>query len=150
MPVHRHQHAKQGSVYAFRSDLDAWARSRQGVHAVEDAQPPLGIDRQPEGPERIDSETQRPATGGRRTGVWIACALGVVLIAGFTIWQLGRRDNGRPLLQDARFQPLTDFGRNRAGGGACRATEDSWPSSRIATGEWTCGSRRSARASSTT
>lgn len=28
MPVHRHLHEKLGSVYAFRSDLDAWARSR--------------------------------------------------------------------------------------------------------------------------
>src|SRR6476620_9884905 len=28
MPVHRHQHDRMGSVYAFRTDLDAWARSR--------------------------------------------------------------------------------------------------------------------------
>ena len=28
MPVHRHVHDKVGSVYAFKSDLDAWARSR--------------------------------------------------------------------------------------------------------------------------
>src|SRR5215813_14037199 len=29
MPVHRHQHDRIGSVYAFRSDLDAWAQSRR-------------------------------------------------------------------------------------------------------------------------
>ncbi len=29
MPVHRHLHDKIGSVYAFRAELDAWARSRQ-------------------------------------------------------------------------------------------------------------------------
>src|SRR6187401_420760 len=28
MPVHRHLHDKQGSVYAFRSELDAWTRGR--------------------------------------------------------------------------------------------------------------------------
>ena len=28
MPVHRHLHEKMGSVYAFRSDLDAWSRGR--------------------------------------------------------------------------------------------------------------------------
>ena len=28
MPVHRHLHDRMGSVYAFRSELDAWARSR--------------------------------------------------------------------------------------------------------------------------
>src|SRR5262245_39654016 len=28
MPVHRHVHDKMGTVHAFRSELDAWARSR--------------------------------------------------------------------------------------------------------------------------
>ena len=28
MPVHRHVHEKLGSVYAFRSELDAWSRSQ--------------------------------------------------------------------------------------------------------------------------
>src|SRR5476651_2262300 len=28
MPVHRHLHDKLGSVYALRTDLDAWSRSR--------------------------------------------------------------------------------------------------------------------------
>lgn len=28
MPVHRHVHEKLGSIYAFRSELDAWAQSR--------------------------------------------------------------------------------------------------------------------------
>src|ERR1700689_3891790 len=30
MPVHRHVHGKQGSVYAFRSELDAWWEGRSG------------------------------------------------------------------------------------------------------------------------
>src|SRR5215469_10747557 len=29
MPVHRHLHDKIGSVYASRSELEAWARSRK-------------------------------------------------------------------------------------------------------------------------
>src|SRR5579863_3609289 len=28
MPVHRHLHDRMGSVYAFRGELDAWARGR--------------------------------------------------------------------------------------------------------------------------
>jgi hypothetical protein len=28
MPVHRHFHAKSGSVHAFRSELDAWRKQR--------------------------------------------------------------------------------------------------------------------------
>src|ERR1700733_4170051 len=30
MPGHRHVHEKQGSVYAFRSELDAWWEGRRG------------------------------------------------------------------------------------------------------------------------
>src|SRR6266478_4080821 len=29
MPVHRHVHDKRGSVYAFRTELDAWLQSRK-------------------------------------------------------------------------------------------------------------------------
>src|SRR5664279_5482229 len=29
MPVHRHLHDRMGSVYASRTELDAWARSRK-------------------------------------------------------------------------------------------------------------------------
>jgi TolB-like protein len=31
LPVHRHQHARQGSVYAFRTELDAWRDARKGL-----------------------------------------------------------------------------------------------------------------------
>ena len=29
LPIHRHQHARQGSVYAFKSELDAWREARK-------------------------------------------------------------------------------------------------------------------------
>lgn len=37
MPVHRHLHDKIGSVYAFRSELDAWARTRNLRNTPESA-----------------------------------------------------------------------------------------------------------------
>ena len=40
MPVHRHQHEKLGSVYAFRSELDAWSRGR-GLGVDELPTPPV-------------------------------------------------------------------------------------------------------------
>src|SRR5256885_15417584 len=39
MPVHRHQHDRLGSVYAFSSELDAWLQSRrQHLEAEEKGQ----------------------------------------------------------------------------------------------------------------
>src|SRR5215207_9329543 len=40
MPVRRHVHDKLGSVYAFRSDLDAWARTRNLAALPEAVQEP--------------------------------------------------------------------------------------------------------------
>lgn len=42
MPVHRHQHDKMGSVYAFRADLDTWMQSRnlQAEEEEEEASAP--------------------------------------------------------------------------------------------------------------
>ena len=31
LPIHRHLHSRQGSVYAFKSELDAWRRARNAV-----------------------------------------------------------------------------------------------------------------------
>src|SRR5438105_12160105 len=31
MPVHRHLHDKMGSVYALRTELELWTRSRRGA-----------------------------------------------------------------------------------------------------------------------
>src|SRR5215475_14432488 len=36
MPVHRHLHDKMGSVYAYRTELDAWAHSRAPRSAEEE------------------------------------------------------------------------------------------------------------------
>ena len=52
MPVHRHLHDKLGSVYAFRSELDAWVRSRK-------AQPGPAAFEFDEGPLRPAPATRR-------------------------------------------------------------------------------------------
>ena len=54
MPVHRHLHDKQGSVYAFRSELDAWWQGRRG-------ELPDLADSAPESSARVPTPLQRPA-----------------------------------------------------------------------------------------
>src|SRR6058998_2135405 len=44
MPVRRHVHAKLGSVYAFRSELDAWARTRNLLPAHDNQQTEPRVD----------------------------------------------------------------------------------------------------------
>lgn len=68
MPVHRHVHEKLGSVYAFRSELDAWSRGRGvavSVAAGESAEGALLVEAPP--PARVRGELR--AHGGRRSRV---------------------------------------------------------------------------------
>jgi Tol biopolymer transport system component len=101
MPVHRHVHDKMGSVYAFRTDLDAWARSRNLGLIAESAQEPEEVDTQP--PAIRAAPKRRPA-------MWLLAATGAVLAAGLMVWQVRRPDSPRENpLADARFLQLTDF-----------------------------------------
>ena len=40
LPIHRHQHARQGSVYAFKSELEAWKRARANAPPASAAEAP--------------------------------------------------------------------------------------------------------------
>src|SRR5258706_451843 len=73
LPIHRHQHARLGSVYAFRPELDAWRESRKGV--VE-SQAPVG-------------EAAGKDVKPRRAIALIASA-GLILLAilGFVLWKM--------------------------------------------------------------
>ena len=124
MPVHRHVHDKLGSVYAFRSELDAWARSRNPrplptrstlrYRRIRGDSPAVPVNAPSQDIEAV--ETIAPATGkpGHSTLFW--CAGGVLALAiGATWWQLARTDYfwGNPLAQ-AKFQNVTDSGTEQA------------------------------------
>lgn len=101
MPVHRHVHERLGSVYAYRAELDAWARSRK-ISAD-------GVSEKPETPGST-SDTQQRIRGGtfllRRLGLVIA----VLLIAAVIGWWLQRREfSWRNPIAGARFQQITDW-----------------------------------------
>jgi TolB-like protein/Tfp pilus assembly protein PilF len=70
LPVHRHQHAKQGSVYAFRPELDAWRDARRGVP----------------GPAPVADE-QAPPARKRRTTVLVAAGIAIGIVAGGFLWR---------------------------------------------------------------
>src|SRR5690348_4203864 len=84
MPVHRHVHDKLGSVYAFRSELDAWMGRRQATA--------------PESPRR-------------RPGLWIGAAA-IIIVAMTAVWwwrPASRPSDPLTSLDRAQFQMITDF-----------------------------------------
>ena len=94
MPVHRHQHDRMGSVYAFRHELDAWSQQRRS--SVEDA---------------TDSSVVSAAGVERRRPVWVWAAVAVaVLAAAGLAWRgLGSRPSS-DVFEGAQFLPLTNSG----------------------------------------
>src|SRR5579884_1094808 len=78
LPIHRHQHARQGSVYAFRSELDVWRQQRK-------LGPDVGVE-----PEMAPSA--EPVSPPATPRSWARIVVGAVIlltIAGALFW-LGR------------------------------------------------------------
>jgi len=80
MPVHRHVHERLGSIYAFRSELDAWSRSRVIVEAHETAADSIAHEPEPldrPGAPQIAPARWRAAAAMGALVVIIAIALAV-------------------------------------------------------------------------
>ena len=100
LPVHRHQHDRQGAVFAFSHELDAWLHRRQL--------------RPDNGPTLGSSEPASAPRLGRRAlgGLAIAAAVLVAAAAAIVTVMAARspsRADGR------RWQVSNDYGRELAG-----------------------------------
>ena len=111
MPVHRHVHDKRGSIYAFRSELDAWWQSR-GARLESGEPEPSDLSTPPPdhghsfvGPSASTSQT-RQWKGAARPLLMGAV---VVLIASVGFWTGRQTASREPLPTLARVQRLTDM-----------------------------------------
>jgi Tol biopolymer transport system component len=104
MPVHRHLHDKQGSVFAFRSELDAWWESRHKRLAqdVDNEQPAQVLQ---------SAETAAPKVArGMLPSLWWVGAFVIILISGALTWYASEAGYfWRSPLADAKFTRLLDF-----------------------------------------
>ena len=96
LPIHRHQHARQGTVYAFRSELDAWKQARKSV---------------PEAAHEVEAPAPSPAPAPARksTPIFVAAAgIGLLAIAGTFLWTGRPKPAGEPLASVVVL-PFLDF-----------------------------------------
>jgi Tol biopolymer transport system component len=99
MPVHRHLHDKQGSVYAFRSELDAWWGGRSARLARE----------QSSAAETATAGDEDPPRAHRHRWLWWAAAA-VLACASIGWWQLVRTEYfWKNPLANAQYRSLTDI-----------------------------------------
>jgi Tol biopolymer transport system component len=114
MPVHRHLHDRVGSVYASRSDLDAWVRSRNLPAAQESpaqespAQENKNDILSPDLPAPPSMPAKEPFLA-RWTLVFSLAAAVAALAIGTSLWLERTEHFWRNPLADAHFQTVTDF-----------------------------------------
>jgi Tol biopolymer transport system component len=98
MPVHRHVHDKTGSVYAFRSELDAWSQTRSaqpGLDAAEDE--PAGL------------PLRRPTNAAMTYLIAGSLVLAALAILG-VVWYERSDHFWRNPIAGAAYQSVTGFG----------------------------------------
>jgi hypothetical protein len=125
MPVHRHVHDKQGSVYAFRSELDAWWENRRGKPPDSDdgvpepllSPPPVpAVPVTSEAPRESATTTDPGVQASRSTrpfkrALGFAVILAVVLLLVYAVQRFGypAGEPRRNPLANATFTRLTDW-----------------------------------------
>jgi len=104
MPVRRHLHDRMGSVYAFRAELDAWARGRNLPAAQEN-----GNEVPSSNPAGLPPRSARSTSPIRWGFVLPLAAAGAALAIGAGLWLQGTEYFWRSPIAEARFQTVTDF-----------------------------------------
>jgi len=103
MPVHRHLHDRMGTVYAFRAELDAWARSRN-----------LSAEQQNGGNTPLPNPPAPPPRPARLISLtkwkfFLPLAAAAALVIGASLWFQMRDRFWHNPIADARIQTVTDF-----------------------------------------
>jgi Tol biopolymer transport system component len=108
MPVHRHLHDKQGSVFAYRSELDEWWESRRTQLAPVPLAPQQAPADSSVSPGAVSLSSASPARSRllrRRVAV-----LMLLLLAGALAWfVIDRAFSWRNPLASAKFSRLSEF-----------------------------------------
>lgn len=102
MPVHRHQHDRIGSVYAFSSELDAWVQSRRSRLEEEEEE-------QTSEPQVDATADRRPPPKGRRWLVLGGVAVLVLLSVTYLIVRSRSENANQPKISSLAVLPLKNL-----------------------------------------
>jgi TolB-like protein/Tfp pilus assembly protein PilF len=102
MPVHRHQHDRIGSVYAFSSEVDAWVQNRR-LQLEEEVQPSV------EAPADAGSDRGQGTLSWVRRRIVLAGVVGLALLGIAYIFTRGRGNATSPKIKSLAVLPLKNL-----------------------------------------
>jgi Tol biopolymer transport system component len=116
MPVHRHLHDRQGSVFAFRSELDRWWAGRGQRLTLEAHGDTVPVPSAPAAAPATAEVTPPPVPSGlARRWRWLGAAAAITLFAAALVWLAQRSEwLWRSPLAEARFVALDFTGTEQA------------------------------------
>jgi Tol biopolymer transport system component len=104
LPVHRLAHAKKGSVFAYKREIETWRRSRTLV--APDRPPSAAPLRGAAAGFDLERDQGRSPARGRRTLVlFVAGSLSILTIAAISVTWMGRRPESGTADRAARVEP---------------------------------------------
>src|SRR5579872_5313018 len=98
LPIHRHQHSWVGTIFAFKSELDAWREARKTS-----PEPP-----QPPEPIPVEAPPAQPAAAGNKW-MWFAAAAGVVIAVALIVWFVRRDSTPSETISSVVVLPFIDM-----------------------------------------
>ncbi|MBI3404776.1 MAG: tetratricopeptide repeat protein [Acidobacteria bacterium] len=96
LPIHRLQHEKLGSVYAYKSELDAWWKDRK-PRLEQQPEPAEAVDAPDATPSPIDSPL--PRGNGFSAASRVGRGLGFIILIGLTIYAIRESQKTPPHIQ---------------------------------------------------
>lgn len=109
MPVHRHLHARAGSVYAFREELAEWARTRSLSNTQNNGSNEVGLNVPHTASGGSQALPVKGAKQNKRTFL-LAAAVSAALATGASLWFERSEFFWRSPLAGARFEVITELG----------------------------------------
>lgn len=105
LPVHRHQHQKSASVYAYRSELDAWWKGEKTRLADEDPLPAEPSEVAPDGQQMLPE----PRLISRYSRSWAVAATVIFVLVGLGYFALRNIKSRHPVVADRSVLAVLPF-----------------------------------------
>ena len=102
LPIHRHQHARAGTIFAFKSELDAWRAARKSSPEPAPPEPPA------DDPNTVDPPSPQ-VPEARNKLLWFTSAVLAVIAVAAVVWIWRNNSSSSETVSSVVVLPFIDM-----------------------------------------